>query len=80
VYNKDFRKHKDAFPIEKISWKDYQKLIGNKWIPGMSAPFDPIASKNARKLKIRTIIIKGTDIKNFEKLLSGLEFKGTIID
>lgn len=80
VYNKDFRKHKDAFPIKEIFWKDYQKLIGNKWIPGMSAPFDPIASKVARESKIRTIIIKGTDVDNFERLLSGLEFRGTIID
>jgi uridylate kinase len=80
VYDKDFRKHDNAVPIKKISWQDYQKLIGTKWTPGMSAPFDPIASKAARELKIRTIIIKGTDVKNFEKLLSGKEAKGTVIE
>lgn len=79
VHTKDFRKYKDAKPIKEISWENYQKLIGAKWIPGMSAPFDPIASKLARKLKIRTLIIKGTDIKNFENLLSGKNFKGTAI-
>lgn len=79
VYDKDFRKHKNAIPIKKISWKDYQKLIGTKWIPGMSAPFDPIASKIAKRSKIRTIIIKGTDLNNFEKLLSGKEARGTVI-
>jgi uridylate kinase len=80
VYNKDFRKHKDAKPIKEIHWKDYRKLIGSRWIPGMSAPFDPIASKEAQKLKIRVFIIKGTDIKNFENLLLKKTFKGTTIE
>lgn len=80
VYNKDFRKHADATPIKEIHWADYRKLIGSKWIPGMSAPFDPIASKEAEESKMRVFIIKGTDIKNFEKLLSGEKFKGTVID
>jgi uridylate kinase len=80
VYNKDFRKHKDAYPIKKISWTDYRKLIGTKWTPGMSAPFDPIASKLANELKIRTFVIKGTDIKNFDNLLSGKTFTGSTIE
>lgn len=80
VYNKDFRKHKDAVPIKKIRWADYRKLIGSKWIPGMKAPFDPIASKEAQKSNIRVFIIKGTDIENFEGIISGKKFRGTIID
>jgi uridylate kinase len=79
VYTKDFKKHKDARPIKKISWTDYLKIIGSKWTPGMSAPFDPIASKKAAKLKIRALIIKGTDVENFDKLLSGRQFEGTVI-
>ena len=80
VYNKDLKKYKDAIPIEKISWKDYRKLIGSRWIPGLSTPFDPIASREAQKSKIRVFIIRGTDIKNFEKLLSGKDFQGTTIE
>jgi uridylate kinase len=79
AYTKDFRKHKDAHPIKEISWSDFQKIIGTKWTPGLSAPFDPIASKLAAKLKIRTFIIKGTDVQNFEKLLLGKKFEGTTI-
>lgn len=79
VYNKDFRKHKDAIPFKEISWRDYQKLVGTKWTPGMSAPFDPIASKKASKLKIRAFIIKGTELKNLENIFLGGKFKGTII-
>jgi uridylate kinase len=52
VYDKDPNKFKSAKPFKEISWKDYLKLIEQKWIPGMSAPFDPIASKLAQKFKI----------------------------
>lgn len=80
VYNKDCDKYKNTISIKKISWKDYRKLIASRWIPGYSCPFDPIASKEAQKLKIRTLIIKGTELKNLEKVLSGKKFKGTIIE
>ena len=73
AYNKDPLKYKNTKPIKKISWKNYRKLIGSKWIPGLSTPFDPIAAKSAQKLKIRALIIKGTEIKNFEKVLLGLQ-------
>ena len=37
VYSKDLLKYKDAYPIKKISWKNYQKLVGSKWIPGLGS-------------------------------------------
>lgn len=79
VYNKDFLKYKNVYPIKRISWKDYQKLVGSKWIPGLAAPIDPIAAKLAQKLKISALIIKGTELKNLEKVILGQKFKGTII-
>ena len=80
VYSKDILKCKAARPIKKISWKDYRKLVGSKWIPGLAAPIDPIAAREAQKLKIRVLIIRGTELKNFEKLLLGKKFKGTTIE
>lgn len=80
VYNKDPLKYKDAVPIKRISWKDYRKLIGSRWIPGMPAPIDPIAAKLAQKLKLRALIIKGTELKNLEKVILGQKFKGTVIE
>ncbi len=80
IYNKDPRKYKNAIAIGEISWKNYQKLVGSKWIPGFHAPMDPIATKLAQKLKIRALIVKGTDLKNFEKILLGKKFRGTVID
>ena len=80
VYTKDILKYKKAKAIKRISWKDYRKLVGSKWIPGLSVPIDPIAAKLAQKLKLRALIIKGTELKNLEKILSERKFKGTIIE
>jgi uridylate kinase len=79
VYDKDPNKHKDAKKIEEIKWKDFRKIVGNKWDPGLNMPFDPVASKLAQEIGLRVVIAKGGDIKNLEKILSGEEFKGTVI-
>ena len=79
VFDKDAAKNSDAKLFKQISWKDYRKIIGSSWTPGMSTPFDPIASKIAQKLKIRVLILKGTEIKNLEKAIAGKNFDGTII-
>jgi uridylate kinase len=79
VYNKDPNKFKSAKPFKEISWKDYLKLIEQKWIPGMSAPFDPISSKLAQKFKFKVVILNGKKIKNLKNYLENKKFKGTII-
>ena len=80
VYKRDPKKFKNARPIQKISWSDYQKLIPEEWTPGMSAPFDPIATKLARKLKLKVKIVKATDLKNLENAIEEKKFKGTVIE
>lgn len=79
VFNKDPSKYKNVQKFERISWESYRKLISSKWIPGLSSPFDPVAAQLAEKLKIRVFILEGADIKNFEKAIEGLAFRGTII-
>lgn len=79
VYDKDPKKYKHATKIEKINWKDFSKLISQKWKAGMNAPFDPIAAKKAQKSKIKVYII-GRNLKNLENLLDGKNFKGTTIE
>ena len=78
IYDKDPNKHKDAKKIEKISWRDYRKISGDKWEAGLKVPFDPIAAKEAEKSNIRVAII-GKGLENFEKVLNGKEFRGTLI-
>lgn len=79
VYTKDPRKFPNAKKIEKISWKDFRKIVGDKWDPGMHAPFDPIASKIAQEENIEVTIMNGKDLANIENCFAGKKFKGTII-
>jgi uridylate kinase len=79
VYDKDLNKYSGAKPIEKLSWKEYKKLIGSKWIPGLPAPIDPIAAKKAEEFKIKAYIVKGADLANIRNLILNKEFRGTTI-
>lgn len=79
AYTKDPRKYKDAKLIKEISWKEFRKIVGNKWDPGLSAPFDPIASREADRLKLEVAIMNGKNIKNIENYLNNKKFIGTII-
>lgn len=79
VYDKDPKKHKSAKKIKNICWKHFRKMIGSKWKAGLNAPFDPIAAKEAERLKLNVFVI-GKNLRNFENLLNDKEFKGTIIE
>jgi len=78
AYDKDPRMFSDAKKIEKISWKDFLKITGDKWVPGMHVPFDPEASKLAQKYKMKVIIL-GKDTRNFSRALQELPCRGTEI-
>lgn len=79
VYDKDPTKFHDAKPVQKISWKDFRKLIGvSKWSPGLNTPFDPVAAKTAEKMELKVAVI-GKDIVNLENFLAGKQFRGTVI-
>jgi len=41
-------------------------------------PFDPIAAKEAERLKLKVVII-GKDINNLKNILENKNFKGTLI-
>lgn len=77
--DKDPHKHKDAEPICNITWKEFRKLVGTKWDPGMNAPFDPVASRLADQSHIQVVIGNGKNFGNLDKLFSGEPFMGTVI-
>lgn len=79
VYTKDPRKYKSAKKIIQIGWKDFRKIVGNKWDPGANVPFDPVASKWAQKWKIQVVITRGTDLQNVKNILLKKPFIGTLI-
>jgi len=79
VYDKDPKKYTDAKPLVKVSWKDYRTLTGDKWIPGMNLPFDPIASRLANELGVTVKILNGKKLDNLAKALDNEPFFGTTI-
>lgn len=79
AYDKDPNKHADAKKIEQISWLEFRKIIPEKWEPGLSSPFDPIAAKHAEALGIKVVIMNGTNLTNLKAFLDGQSFKGTVI-
>lgn len=79
VYDKDPAKYKDAKPIKKITWDALEQLVGDTWTPGLNVPFDPIATKLAKKLNLTVVVTNGNDFENLEKIIEGEPFKGTII-
>lgn len=79
VYDKDPNKYKTAKIIKNIGWKDFRKIVGSKWTPGLSMPFDPIASRKAEYLGLKVIIMNGKKLTNLKKLFNGEAIKGTTI-
>lgn len=79
VCDKDPKKFPDAKIIEEISWADFRKMVGDIWDPGMNAPFDPIASKEAQEIGLEVAIMNGQNLPNLKKYLEGKKAKGTII-
>ncbi len=79
AYTEDPKLNPNAKKLENISWKDFRKIVGDVWDPGMSAPFDPIASKEAEKANIKVAIMSGKDLSNLNDFLDGKKFKGTLI-
>ena len=76
--DKDPKKDKNAKAIKEITWQDFRKIVGNRWDPGMNAPFDPIASQLAERLKIEVSIIS-KDLENLANYLNNRKFVGSVI-
>jgi len=79
VYDKDPKQFPDAKPIDIMHWKEYRKISGDTWTPGLNLPFDPIASKLAEELGVTVKILNGKNLKNLEAALDGKPFVGSTI-
>ncbi len=79
VYTDDPKKNPEAEPIDKISWADFRAIIGDKWVPGINSPFDPIAAALAAENRIKVIVADGRNIENLGDILEDREFEGTVI-
>lgn len=79
AYDKDPKKYKNATRITETDWDSFRALLPEKWDPGLSSPFDPIAAREAERNGIEVAIINGTRLKQVEKYLAGERFIGTRI-
>lgn len=79
VYTADPKKDKKATMIKDIDWPSFRKLIPEHWDPGLSSPFDPVASREAEKLNIEVAVMNGKKLEALAHYLDGAEFIGTRI-
>ena len=79
VYTADPRRDQTAKKIESISWPEFRKLIPKDWDPGLSAPFDPVAAKEAETHGLEVVIANGEHLEELKKYLNGQSFVGTKI-
>ena len=79
VYDRNPNDYPDAKPLKEIDWKTFENIVGGKWTPGLSMPFDPKASKLAAKLKLKVIMINGKNLDRLEGALNNKPFIGTVI-
>jgi uridylate kinase len=79
VYNKDPKKF-GARPFNWLSWDAYLKIISSKFVSGMHAPFDPVASRLAKKFGIKVIVLSGKNFPNLSRCIDGSSFVGTTIE
>ncbi len=79
VYTDDPRTNKEARKIEDITWSEFRKLIPEEWAPGLSAPFDPVAAREAERLSIEVAQINGLRLEELSHYLNDQAFIGTLI-
>lgn len=79
VYTDNPHTNPDAIKIEDITWGEFRKIIPDDWAPGLSAPFDPVAAKEAQRLGIEVAQINGLKLEELENYLNNKEFIGTRI-
>jgi len=79
VYTADPRKDPSARPLDRTTWDELIALIGEEWVPGLNAPFDPVAAKRARDARLTCVVAAGRDVGNTAAILGGRPYVGTTI-
>jgi len=79
VYNADPQANPDAIKYPEVSWAQYRTFIPTEFTPGLSTPFDPVASERAQALDIDVVFMKGSPIQNLKNYLETGEVEGSVI-
>lgn len=78
VYSKD-PKLKGAKPLKDVSWDDFMKIVGTRRVSGGNYPFDPVALRMAKKLRMRLYVLNGKNLSSVNNCLHGKKFTGTVV-
>jgi len=71
---------KTAKFIPEISFNNFNNIIKQiKYKPGQHFVLDQLGSMIIKKYKVKTIILNGHKLKNFENYLKGKSFRGTVV-
>jgi uridylate kinase len=79
VYTDNPHTNPEAVKLEDITWTEFRKIIPEDWAPGLSAPFDPVAAREADRLGIEVAQINGLKLEELQKYLHNKTFIGTRI-
>lgn len=79
VYDSDPRKNPAAKKFPRLTWREFRKMFGEKWDPGANVPFDPVAAREAQKLRLTVYVLNGANLVEVKKSLLGKNFQGTVI-
>lgn len=80
VHDQDPRKFPDSKPYDRMTWEEFRKIVGDEWVPGMNAPFDPVAAKKAQEVGVKVAILNGNNFENVKNYIEGREFVGTVVE
>ncbi len=79
VYDSDPKHNPNAQPIEDMLWSEFRKLVGDEWVPGMNAPYDPIAARLADETNTTVLVMNGKNLENLQSCFDGKPFVGTML-
>ncbi len=79
AYTQDPNQYTDAKRIKETDWASFRALLPEHWDPGLSAPFDPVAAREAERAGVEVAIINGSRLGQVERYLGGKPFVGTRI-
>jgi uridylate kinase len=79
AYDRDPKKFAEAQPIKETDWGSFRKLLPEKWDPGLSSPFDPVAAAEAERLGLEVSILNGANLDELKHYLAAEPFTGTVI-
>lgn len=79
VYARDPRENPEAESYVLISWEEYRALIPPQWDPGLSTPFDPVASEMAQRAGLAVAILDGSSDTALTRFIREGICEGTLI-